>query len=257
MMTKSTTIVAKSSVFYILLTLLRADLTVLWRRRNSVVMSILLPLIFLISWKDVVAFTGSEFVVATCLVVGLVGIGILTYPGQIASDRDRGVLQRLRATPIPAWTIMMSRLLVQVVTIWGMTCFILLGAYFLYHLVLPAQNFVLIMLVSILSGSMFLAFGQALVGLIGTADSVNATARLLSFPIILIGGLGELGWFGDIVKTIVKWSPFGVAQQFLNSTLSPATVATTSLWLLAILSTVYIVVFAMIGIRWFKWKSAL
>ena len=62
----------------------------------------------------------------------------------------------------------------------------------------------------------FLAIGQTIAGLISGAESVNAAARLLSLPLIVVGGLGELGYFGGVVTTIVKWSPFGVAQALLQ-----------------------------------------
>lgn len=244
----------KPTTTQVLLSLLKSDFIVLWRQRKSVVMSLILPLIFLISWRGVVDTAGGPFVLASCITVGLIGIGVLSYPNLVSRDRERGVFQRLRAAPIPSWTIMVSRLLVQLVVIWVMTCLILLLGNLLYKIPLDAGTVILTMVVCILVGSIFLALGQALVGLITAADSVNSTARLLSLPLIFVGGLGELGYFGDIIKTIVEWSPFGVAQSLIQYAESPAT-WNGQLGVILLLAALYIAIFAYIGIRWFKWST--
>ena len=246
---------AKPSVVGILISLMQADTLVLWRQRKSVVMSLVLPLIFLVSWRGMVDKIGGAFVIGTCITVGLVGIGVLSYPNLVARDRERGVFQRLRTAPIPSWTIMVSRLLIQLVVIWIMSCLILVGANLLDQIAIAPLSVILILIVSILAGSIFLAIGQTLVGLISASDSVNATARLVSLPIIFVGALGAAGYFGDIVKTIVEWSPFGVAQSLIQYALSPAT-WTGQIGIVLILTVIYIALFAGIGIRWFKWNTA-
>src|SRR5215475_928969 len=77
--------------------LLRADVLVTWRQRKSVIMSFVLPLAFLVSWKGLIAVAGGPFVLASCISVGLIGLGVLVYPSLIARDRERAVFQRLRA----------------------------------------------------------------------------------------------------------------------------------------------------------------
>ena len=238
----------------VLLSLLRADFVVLWRQRKSAAMSLILPLVILISWKAVVEVAGGAFVLGTCLTMGLVGIGVLGYTGLVARDRERGVFQRLRAAPIPSWTIMASRLLVQLCVIWVMVCIILAFGHFIYQIPLTVGGVVVTIITSVLAGSIFLALGQAIVGLISASDSVNSTARLLSLPVIVVGGFGELGYFGEAVKFIVKWSPFGVAESLLQFAVAPTT-WDSQLWLVLLLTVVYAAFFAYIGIRWFKWRT--
>lgn len=244
---------AKPSTVHILLSLLQTDAIVMWRQRKSVAMSILLPLIFLISWRGIVEQGGSGFVLAVCITEGSIGIGVLSYTALIARDRERGVFQRLRAAPIPSWTIMVSRILLQLLVTWIMACLVLVCAYLLDHIVVDAESIILTLILSVVSGTIFLALGQAVVGLISAVDSVNGTARLLSLPLIFVGGLGVMGFFGDAVKTIVIWSPFGVAQSLLQFALSPMT-WTGQLGLVLVLAIVYTSLFAGIGIRYFKWS---
>ena len=55
----------------------------------------------------------GAFALASCITVGLMAIGLMGYSNSVARDRDKGIFQRLRVAPLPAWTIMMSRLFVQ------------------------------------------------------------------------------------------------------------------------------------------------
>src|SRR5690349_2253098 len=108
---------------------------------------------------------------------------------------------------------------------------ILAFGYFVYHSSLDVTGVILTFILSVVAGTVLLAMGQALVGLIKSSDTVNSTARLLSMPLIFGGALGELGWFGDVIKTIVDWSPFGVARSLLQFAVAPS-VATPNLWLI-------------------------
>ena len=100
-----------------LATLLRSDFTTQWRNRRSVILVLLVPVIILIAWKGAIDKMGAAFVLSTCITIGLVSVGLMGYANSIARDRDKGVFQRLRVAPIPTWTIMISRIVVQLLMI--------------------------------------------------------------------------------------------------------------------------------------------
>src|SRR4029077_13231351 len=96
--------------------LLRADITAQVRTPISLVITFALPLILLVATglgKNSAALGGPAFRISLALTVGLVSIGTFGYALASARDRDTGVFQRLRVTPAPAWTIMVSRWIVQ------------------------------------------------------------------------------------------------------------------------------------------------
>ena len=66
----------------------------------------------------------------------------------------------------------------------------------MHHLSPYAGQYALVLLVSILGGAVFLSIGQALVGLVRSADSVNAAGRVLVAVLILLGTLGQSGPLG-------------------------------------------------------------
>jgi ABC-2 type transport system permease protein len=184
---------AKSEV---LKSLLRADFTVQWRNRRASILVLLVPLIILVSWKGIVAQFGGPFALASCITFGIVAVGLMGYSNTVARDREKGVFQRLRVTPAAPWQIMTSRLIVQVAQIVVMTIVVFVAGYFVDNIALTPLQYVLTTLMAIVSASVYLGLGQALVGLIASSETLNAVTRLVYFAFIIVGVFGELGFFG-------------------------------------------------------------
>jgi ABC-2 type transport system permease protein len=234
--------------------LLRADLTTQWRNRRASLMVILLPAIILVSWKGLVEKLGGPFVLANCITIGLNAIGLMGYTNSIARDREKDIFQRLRVAPAPNWTIMASRLTVQLVMIAILTIVIFLVGYQYDHISLTAAGYVAGLLMAIIGGAVYLALGQTIVGRLKNPETVNATSRLVYIAFIMIGMFGELGMLGDFIDNAVKYSPYGTVKSIVSGALTPGawTVQTT----IALLVTLgYTAVFAFLGIRWFKWTN--
>src|SRR6476619_5909659 len=113
----------------VLNSLLRADLTTQWRNRRSFILVLLVPVIILISWKGVIDKLGATFALSTCITIGLTALGLMGYSNAIARDRDKGVFQRLRVTPVPNWSIMCSRLIVQMLMILMVTAIVFIAGF--------------------------------------------------------------------------------------------------------------------------------
>jgi ABC-2 type transport system permease protein len=235
--------------------LVRADTIVQWRQRRSVVMSVIVPVIFLISWKGLIPVIGAEGVLATCIAIGLPAMGLMGYSISLARDRERGIFQRLRATPTPTWAIMLSRIVVQCLMIFVMTLLTYTVAYFVDGIHIGFVPTILMFIASLLGGLSFLAIGQALVAYVIGSEAVNSAARLLYFPLAIVGSLGQIGIFGAVVEKIVTWSPLGTTRTILVAAMLPSTINAHVLYSLLV-TVAYSVVFAAIGIRWFRWSVA-
>lgn len=236
-------------------TLLRADLTTQWRNRRASILVILIPSIILITWKGLVERNGGPFVLSSCITVGLNAIGLMGYTNSIARDREKGIFQRLRITPAPRWTIMVSRLAVQLFMIVLVTIILFIVGYQVDNIHMTASGYALTFCTAIVSGAVYLSLGQAIVGLIRNAEMVNVTTRLVFFLFIMTGMIGSFGALGQVVADISKWSPYGVVQRILADSLNPGAWKTQSN--LALLTTFgYILLFSVIGIRKFQWQGS-
>ncbi len=236
------------------LSLIRADFTTQWRNRRSVMMSLLVPLIILISWKGLIAKFGGAFVFSISLTIGLTSIGLMGYAISVARDRDKGIFQRLSVTPMPDAFIMMSRLAVQLGMIALLTIGVFIIGYQIDKISLTPAGYVLTFITAFLGGALYLGFGQMIVGLIKNAETVNSTTRLVYIAFIMLGMFGELSDNIEF-KNIIHWSPFGTVKTMLAAAMQPGSWNNDAT--LALISTIaYAIVFSFLGIKWFKWNSA-
>src|SRR5438270_13393190 len=161
----------------ILRALLEADVTVHLRNGRALVLTFLLPLVLLYgltAGKRRAQLGGPIVDVALALTLGIASIAILGYTATIARDRELGVFQRLRVTPAPTWTIMISRLAVQILSMLAMAVVVLVAAAVVEKVTLDPAAYLLTLTIVVFSSAVFLAVRQAVVGLIKSADTVNA-----------------------------------------------------------------------------------
>src|SRR6202158_4836198 len=183
--------------------LLEADFTVQLRNNRALLLSFALPLVLLyglFAGKRGLALGDPQFRVAAALTLGMASIAILGYSMTVARDREKGVFQRLRVTPAPTWAIMTSRLLVQVAANVA-TAVVVLAAAHLFEGYTVFQNadsnspdaadyvvaYLLTFICVIFSSALFLSVGQALAGLVKSADTLNAVGRIAYLPLFALG----------------------------------------------------------------------
>lgn len=248
---------AAPSLRVILGSLLRADFLVFLKHRRALVVSLLLPVFLLISTNSTKAtqkFDGAVYIIGLAIAYGLAATSIVGYALTVARDREKGVFQRLRVTPAPTWTIMTSRLAMQAVANLILALFVVILGTRIHNLSPSIGQYLLVLVVAELGGAVFLAIAQALVGLVRSADTVQAIARVLLAVLILLGTFGQTGALGTAWTDIARWSPVGVVMTLFAGVLQlHSWDSRDTLSLVACAG--YIVVCAGVGIRWFQWEA--
>ena len=257
------TVIPKTST--VLAALLKADLTTQWRNRRAVILTLIVPVIIVVSWKIFIPALGGPFVLSNSITVGLFASGLMGYANAIARDRDKGIFQRLRVAPIPSWAIMASRLLIQVAMIFFITAAVFVIGKDYDGITLSSTAYILTFLTSIVGGAVSLSLGQLIVGWIKNPETINSTTRLVYLIFIMAGMFAEIalskGKFGEkkdnldqILADAVKYSPYGTVKTILSTSMEPDKWnSDTSVALLV--TIIYIIVFATLGIKWFKWNT--
>jgi ABC-2 type transport system permease protein len=236
--------------------LMQADFSA-FKTRASLIISVALPVFLLFIWNNkgtINSYGGPLYVIAIVMSTGMLSLSIMGYSVATARDRDKGVFQRLRVTPAPTWTIMLSRILIQQIANLVIALVVLIVGGHLYHASLTAEDYILVLLIALLGGAVFLSIGQAIVGLVKSADSISSIGRFVYIAFIIFGLVGLSGAFGPTVETIAKWTPYGtVITVFAGIPHLGTWNGHTTLALLSCFG--YIIVFGFIGIKWFKWES--
>jgi ABC-2 type transport system permease protein len=250
----------------VLASLLRADFTTQWRNRRSVILTLIVPVIILMSWKGLIPIVGGAFVLANSITIGLFASGLMGYSNSVARDRDKGIFQRLRVAPVPPWAIIASRLLVQLgmIVIISTIVFILGKNYDGITLTPIAYFFTYI--TAIICGAVSLSLGQMIVGFIKNPETVNSTTRLVYLALILVGIFGEVNHqinlslkhapsqLNELIYKAAYWSPYGTVKTILSTSMMPGVWNNdTTMALLVALG--YAIVFIALGIKWFKWNT--
>jgi ABC-2 type transport system permease protein len=237
--------------------LLRADFLVFLKHRRALIISMLLPAFLLISTsgnKATHSFGGAVYIIGLAIAYGLMATSILGYALTVARDREKGVFQRLRVTPAPTWTILSSRLAMQSMANLIIALAVVIIGTRIHNISPSVGQYALVLLVSILAGAVFLSIGQALVGLVKSADNVQATARVLFAGLIFLGILGQTGGLGGFWESVARWSPVGSVMTLFAGVLRLSTwQSNDTLSLVACAG--YIVFFAGIGVKWFQWDA--
>jgi ABC-2 type transport system permease protein len=238
--------------------LLRADATVQTRSYQSLLLTLALPTVLLVTMsfggKRITLLGGRAVVVALVLTLGLVSIGAVGYAFSIANDRDRGVLQRLRVTPAPTWAIMGSRWIVQVASAVAMAIAVFVVAAVVDGISFSLSQYVLTALVAVLGSAIFLSIGQAIAGLITSAATLNATGRLIYVPLVGLSLFGHSTVLGTNVEMVSRWSPGGCLESLFTVSLGAGSWSSET-WGALAASVAYTIVFAAIGVRWFRWTG--
>jgi len=249
--------VAQPALRPTLAALLEVDFSVQLRNYRSLMLSMLLPVVVLVAFfanKRAAALADPTIRVSLVIMLGMATIAIFGYALNVATDREAGVFQRLRVTPAPAWSIMMSRLVVQVAVILLMAIVVLIVARIFQNVTLDPLAYGLTLAVVIAGSAVFLGIGQALVGLVGSADTLNAVSRLVYIPLFGLGVLGRTDILGSTVEDIARWSPGGIVITLLAGAMEPATWGSDAWWSLLACAG-YTAVFVFLGIRWFQWGA--
>ncbi|MES2169274.1 MAG: ABC transporter permease [Actinomycetota bacterium] len=257
----STTVDTHPAIGVIFTSLLRADFTVLLRSGRTLILNVAVPILYLVITSLHLGTKGKGFTygspgftIGLALTVGLMSSSLMGYAITVAHDRDAGVFQRLRVTPAPTWAIMASRLAVQIVVDLIMTVVVVIIGCIIHGVIFDAGEYLLLVCVSILGGGMFLAIGQAIVGLVRSAATVNAIGRMLYIVFLLLGLLGVSGILGTTMQQISNWTPVGAVTDLYSGVLDLARWDWTDTY--ALVATVgYTVIGAFVGIRWFRWES--
>lgn len=248
---------ARPPLGLVLGSLLRADATTVLRNRYSGLLSIALPIVIVIVdtyAKGPKRLGSASLVVGLALILGLGTSSLLGYTLTLSHDRDAGVLRRLRVAPVPGWTIMASRLAVQLVLNLIGSIVVIMVAAILQGLHLSTGRYLLLVAVAALGGVTFLCLGQAVAGIFSSATVVLAVSRFLFVVLILVGLLGFSGVLGDTMETVSLWTPVGALITLFSNILGGNGWAAQDGW--AVLACIaWIVVAGCVGIRWFRWES--
>lgn len=140
------------------------------------------------------AQAGGSVEVVAWLAVGVVALnmmsgGMVGDSAWLTSMRDQGMLQRVRATPLPTWALVSAYLSVRLALIIAQSAAILGVAVLVFGVQFTWSGLLGALLASLLGATVFIAIGQAIAGAAPSASAALAMAQTLYIPLMFISNL--------------------------------------------------------------------
>jgi ABC-2 type transport system permease protein len=174
---------------------LRSQLRLYWRSRELAFFTFALPIIMFFLLGSVYGsdriksehnVRGADYLLAGMLGYGAIATGFAGLSIMLVIRRENGVLKRLRATPLPAWTYVAALLSTTVLAyaLEAVVMIVLGRLAFGTHV----QHAVSLALALLLGIAAFTALGLALTSVIKSAEGSSAVVNAIYLPASFISG---------------------------------------------------------------------
>jgi ABC-2 type transport system permease protein len=127
-----------------------------------------------------------QYYVPTIAAVSVLGSCYSQLAIVLAMRRQNGILKRVRATPLPAWTYFLG-LLAHCVMVSAVDVALIAGIGSLFGVPLPT-HWPALALALVLGAASFCALGVAVASLIRNSEAAPAVVQLVLFPLLFISG---------------------------------------------------------------------
>ena len=175
----------------------RYDLLAMLRNRQARFFTLLLPVLFLVIFVSVfgnhrigpLGIKASTYYVPGLSALAVIASSFVNLVVSLTSQRETGVLKRRRATPVPAWVLIVGRTVTAVaVSLTVMTVLILIGR-FAYGVELRTAAIPAVALTAVVGSICFCSLGYALSTAVQSADSAQPMVQGLILPLYFISGV--------------------------------------------------------------------
>ena len=177
------------------------DLRAFLRNRQSQFFTLALPVLFLVIFASVfggggstVAVAGGRISTSVSYVPGIIALGVIAacfgnLVASVTAQRERGVLKRRRATPVPAAAVITGRVVTAIVIAVVMSAVLLGIGWAAYGADVPGRTALALVVTVVIGAASFCCMGYALTSLIHNEDTALPTTQALLLPLYFISGV--------------------------------------------------------------------
>jgi ABC-2 type transport system permease protein len=162
--------------------------------------------------------SGTEYIASLGVAIVLAVLGLSILPTTLGAYRERGVLRRLRATPVTPGTLLGAQLiLVGTATVAAVVLLVGVGGA-AFGVAVP-RNLAGFVLAVVLGAAALLSIGLAVAALAPNAKASNAIGMTLFFPSMFLAGVYvPRDSFSPLLRHISDVTPLGAALQAVRDT---------------------------------------
>jgi ABC-2 type transport system permease protein len=175
----------------------RYDQKVFWRNSASVFFTVMLPLIFLfifatIFGNDEIEELGvktTTYYVPAIVALAVISATTVALATNLTTDRERGLLKRIRGTPLPTPVFVSGRVGNSLLISLLMVVLIAVLGRLVYDVSLPDQTIPALLVTLAVGAFAFSCLGFALTTIIPNEDAAPAVTNAIVLPLYFISGV--------------------------------------------------------------------
>jgi ABC-2 type transport system permease protein len=239
--------------------LTKALLLMHMRNRTTLFWNLAFPVFLLVIYSqifgamDVGGINFMAWVVPGVVVFNILAFGLLSSGTLMVNMREKGVLRRLQASPIPAGQLVGSYLLVNVLIALLQSTIILVFAALVFRTPLTLGGALRALPMIVFGILAFVALGQVISGVAATAGVAVAIGQILNFSQMFITDMiMPMDMMPEWIQKVAPYLPAYATVQLVRPPLVEGSFS-PDLWSNLLLMVAYTVVAGLAAARLFRW----
>jgi ABC-2 type transport system permease protein len=240
--------------------LTRTEFRLFLRERIGPIWGVGFPLVLLIIFGSIPSFsraqaslgglTELDLYVPILIAFVIAMLALNALPPVLAGYREKGILRRLRTTPVGAVRVLGVQLAIDLAVEAVAVTLLLAEARIAFGVALPRQlaGFVITVL---LAAAALIAIGLFVATAVPSGRAANAIGAILFYPLVFFGGLFlPIATMPPLLRHISHATPLGAAVQAMQD-------ATDGHWphpMSLLTMATYAVAFGVVAVKWFRWE---
>jgi ABC-2 type transport system permease protein len=239
---------------------LRTEFRLFRREPGAVFWVLLFPTLLLVILGSIPSFRDADdslgglrpvdAYVPIAVLIALIMSGVQTLPQALTGYRERGILRRMRLTPVRPAALLSAQMAVQGAVALGSALLALAVGRLAFGVRLPGQpaGYLLALL---LAAAAALALGAVVSALSRTTKIAGAIGSAVFFPMMFCAGVWiPVRAMPDTLARVVRLTPFGAAARALDQAAAGHWPGWDHLGVLAL----WAVLLTAGAARWFRWE---
>jgi ABC-2 type transport system permease protein len=173
----------------------------------------------------------------------------------ITFSRQRGLLKRIRGTPLPSWIFLFGRIGNSILVSIILVLIIVISGALFYNVTIPINNLPALLITLIIGAATFSSLGIAITTIISNEDAAPAIVNASILPLLFISDIfipmhEAPNWLNTITH-IFPVKPFSAA---LQTAFNPFEVSSGFELINIGIIIIWLIIGLLVSIRYFSWE---
>ncbi|MGI9608304.1 MAG: ABC transporter permease [Acidimicrobiales bacterium] len=237
------------------------DLLIFRRNPAATFFTAVLPLIFLLIFTSIFGnetlsdgVRAATFYVPGILALAIVSATTVNLAITMTTRRERGMLKRVRGTPIPSWVFIGSQAIAGFVISAVMTVLIVVIGRLAFDVTLNTSGIPSLLITVIVGATSFSAIGLALTSIIPSEDAAPAVTNAIFLPLYFVSDVFIVSEDApDFIRRIGDLFPVKHMSVAMQDSFNPFIEGTPWPWKNWLVIAAWGIVCGVIALRTFRW----